>query len=353
MIFSKVSIAPMMEWTNRHFRYLIRLVSKYVTLYTEMISEFAIFYNRNSLDKLKYLLDYNECEHPLVFQIGGSNATIIKECAPIIEEWKYDGINLNCGCPSERVQKGKFGAILMAEPLTVVKILKEISKITRLPISIKHRLGIKSNQIDKTNYNDLKNFIKICYEEGGCNHFIVHARHAYLEKWNPKQNRSIPPLIYNWVYQIKQEFPYLNIEINGGINTMNQILDHLNYVDGVMIGRAAYENTYFLSSIDEIFLNKKNQKTRKQIFTEFISYVIEQLEQGVYPHSVVCHSYGLFNGIQNSKKWKQFLTENLLPFKNYPIQEIDPKLIYEILFNSLNILPEENLYEKKRITTIL
>ncbi|GIX40856.1 MAG: tRNA-dihydrouridine(20/20a) synthase [Leptospiraceae bacterium] len=351
----KVSIAPMMDWTDKHFRFLIRLISKYVILYTEMISEHAIYYNRNSLKKLKSLLDYNPCEHPIIFQIGGSNIPIIKECIPIIEEWNYDGININCGCPSERVQDGKFGAILMAEPKLVANITKEIKKITNLPVSIKHRLGIKSNQIDKTNYNDLKEFIEVCYKEGGCEHFIIHARHAYLQKYNPKQNRIIPPLIYEWVYKIKDEFPNLKIEINGGIKTIEEIKKHLEYVDGVMIGRASYENTYFICSIDEFFLNQNSRLTRKEIFKKFIPYVIEQLQEGIYPHSIIPHTFGLFNGIKNSKKWKQYLTEHLLKLKQNSIENINPVDLYNLLIKSLDMLPDETYfnYEENRITTFL
>jgi tRNA-dihydrouridine synthase A len=350
--YRKVSIAPMMDWTNRHFRYFIRLITKYVNLYTEMISEHAIYYKRNSQKDLKHLLDYDSCEHPLIFQIGGSHIPIIKECVKIVEEWNYDGININCGCPSEKVFENQFGAILMAKPRFIANIVKEIKKVSKLPVSIKHRLGIKSNHLDKTHYEDLKEFIKICYNEGGCEHFIIHARHAYLGKYSPKKNRVVPPLIYEWVYQIKEEFPELMIEINGGIDNIQDILNHLKYVDAVMIGRAAYEDPYFLIDIDEVFLNQKNSLSRKEIFLKFVSYVLDQIDQGIYPHSVVIHTFGLFRGIKNSNKWKQYLTKELTNLKKYPIEKLPKELVYDILTKSLEILPEP-IYEANRHTIVL
>lgn len=341
--FRKVSIAPMMDWTDKHFRYFIRLISKYVTLYTEMISDHAVYYNLNHKLKLHSLLDFNEIEHPIIFQVGGYDLNQLKIILPLIEEWGYDGINLNCGCPSEKVQNGKFGAILMNEPKHVAKMIEIIKKYSSLPVSIKHRIGIKSDTIDRTKFEELKEFVKICSDAGN-DHFIIHARFAYLDKYNPKQNRQIPPLQYDWVYQIKQDFPHLFIEINGGIRSIEEINEHLNHVDAVMIGRAAYENPFFLKDIDLRFTGEEKNITRKEVFLNFIPYVLEQVDLGTNPHSIIKHTLGLFYGIKNSKIWKNKIMSELMDFK-YKSKQMDLKHLEMILKDSLQLFEDTLIYE--------
>ncbi|MCS7205122.1 MAG: tRNA dihydrouridine(20/20a) synthase DusA [Leptospiraceae bacterium] len=337
----KVSIAPMMDWTDRHFRYFIRLISKYVVLYTEMIPENSLVFNEHHPKKLKEILDFHPREKPLIFQIGGSRIEFIKRWIELIEKWGYDGININAGCPSSKVQNANFGVILMNDPHKVGKMIKEIQRHTNLPVSIKHRLGFRSNQIDKTQYEDLKNFIETT-SQYGCRHYIIHARFAFLENYSPKQNRSIPPLMYDWVYRVKSEFPKLHIEINGGISSIQEIQRHLEHVDSVMIGRAAYENPYFLKDIDFLFLKEGSQKSKIEIFRSFYSYVIEQLEEGIYPHQVIKHTFGLFYGEKNAKRWKTLLWDNLLMLKKKPIHQIQKQEVIEILENSLSIFFKSN-----------
>lgn len=340
----RVSIAPMMDYTDKHFRFFLRLISKYVILYTEMISLNAIYYNLKDKNKIHKLMDFHPAEHPIIIQIGGYDISILSHCLEIIQKYEYDGININCGCPSDKVEKGNFGVVLMNEPDHVVKMIKELKK-TLLPISIKHRLGFKSNTIDKTNYEYLKKFISICYD-AGCSHFIIHARFAYLEKFNPKQNRQIPPLMYEWVYRIKEEFPELKIELNGGIKSINEILHHLNFVDSVMIGRAAYENPFFLKDIDELFLNQPESLNRKDIFRKFIPYIMEELEKGQDLFSIIKHTFGLFYGIENSKKWKQYIIQECENIKKNKINNIFKEYIKDILESSLNIISDMSIEDK-------
>ncbi len=330
----KISIAPMMNLTERHFRYFFRLISKYPVLYTEMIPETTIYYNLKNKEKIRKILEFHPVEHPIICQIGSSDSKKIQEIIPIIEEFGYDGINLNCGCPSEKVRSGNFGIALMLNQKNLIKIIEVAKSKTHLPISIKHRIGLESKEI-KTNYEYLRSFIKNCYI-AGCEHFIIHARFAILEK-DPKKNRTIPPLLYEWVYKIKEEFPFLKIEINGGIQNLQDIKKHLSYnIDKVMIGRAAYYNPYEFVELDKAFMDS-NQKipTRTEIFRKLFPYILEQLEKGIYPHRILPHTYGLFYPLPYSQKWKKFLTEEFLKLKKLKIQEIKKEQILEILEKSL------------------
>lgn len=336
-----ISIAPMMDCTDKHFRYFFRIISKYPILYTEMIPETTIFYNRNNTKKLNKLLEFSSIEHPIICQIGGSDVEKIKAILPIIESYGYDGINLNCGCPSEKVQKGKFGAILMLEQKLLFQIIETIKKNTNLPFSIKHRLGIQTNDLI-TDYNFLKEFIKNCYNSG-CEHFIIHSRFAILNK-DPKKNRTIPPLMYDWVYKIKEEFPNLIIELNGGVQNIQEIKYHLQYVDKVMVGRAAYYNPYTFIECDQEFfdnIQNHNKKSRIEIFRNFYPYLFEQLDKGIYPHKIIPHTFGIFFDLPYSNKWKNYLNQKLLELKRFKPSEINKENLIEILESSLNIFRNE------------
>jgi tRNA-dihydrouridine synthase A len=242
MLYShQVSIAPMMDCTDRHFRYFLRLISKKVVLYTEMVVAQAILHGPKD-----QLLKFRPEEHPLVLQLGGSNPKELAEAAKIAEQYGYDEINLNVGCPSDRVQSGRFGACLMKEPGLVAECIQGMKKAVRIPVTVKTRIGVD----DLDDYDFLYGFIKTI-SEVGCEHFIIHARKAWLNGLSPKENRTIPPLDYDRVYQIKQAFPHLFITINGGVKTVSDIQQHLTQVDGVMIGREAYSNPYCLASVDQ------------------------------------------------------------------------------------------------------
>lgn len=297
----KVCIAPMLDWTDRHERFFLRLISQKVFLYSEMVTTGAILHgNRNKV------LDFNSEENPIALQLGGSDPQALATCAKIGETWGYDEINLNVGCPSDRVQFGKFGACLMAEPNLVADCISNMQENVKIPVTIKHRLGID----DLDSYELLFNFVETV-SKTGCNIFIVHARKAFLKGLNPKENRDIPPLIYDQVYQLKQELPHLEIIINGGIKTLDDIKEHLKQVDGVMIGRAAYENPYILANIDqEIFGETYPIKTRCEILKEFLPYIEEQQRQGVHLKHISRHLLGLFQGQIGARMWRRYLSEH-------------------------------------------
>ncbi|MFN3603612.1 MAG: tRNA dihydrouridine(20/20a) synthase DusA [Leptonema sp. (in: bacteria)] len=339
----KISIAPMMNYTNRHFRYFFRLISTYPILYTEMIPATTLYYNLKNKEKLKEILELDPIEHPIFCQIGAYESKKLKEILAIIEEYQYDGINLNCGCPSEKVQKGNFGASLMLNQKPLLKLIETIKAKSKLPLSIKHRLGVEYKGI-KTDYNYLKEFIKNCYN-AGCEHFIIHSRFAIMN-FDPKKNRVVPPLLYEWVYQLKHEFPFLNIELNGGIQNLEDIKKHLLHVDGVMIGRNAYFNPYQFIDLDNEFL-KTNKKipTRKEIFQKYYSYILKQIDNGIYPHRILPHTFGLFFNFPYSNKWKQFISDQMVKFKKYKIQEIPKEQILKILDDSLRIFQDEPLVQ--------
>ncbi len=335
------SIAPMMGYTDRHFRYFFRLVSRKAILYTEMIPEKTIIYNLNNQQKLDQYLKFHPDENPLILQIGGSDPDLISSSIPIIEFYGYQGINLNCGCPSEKVQKGKFGAVLMNEPELVGKIINNLKKKTNLPVSIKLRLGIKFKNPDYTDYNYLKKFINITYNMG-CKHYIVHARHAILDKISPRDNRKIPPLLYEWVYNLKKDFPYLKIEINGGIQNFPEALRQLEFVDGVMIGRAAYQNPYEFLKIDGFYNSglKSEFISRKEIFKKMYKYIYKELQQNVHPQHILKHYFNLFYKTYGAKKFKNFLIHNIFQKKLSDLQKLKEDSFYEILDSSLSYLEE-------------
>jgi len=297
----KIFVAPMMQYTDRHDRYFLRLISKNVTLFTEMIPTNAIIHG----DERK-LLDYNSEEHPIILQVGGSNPKEISKCAEIAEKlFNYDGININVGCPSKKVENGMFGACLMDKPYLLADCIKEIKKKSKIPVSIKCRIGLGEIQ----SYKFLKKFISVL-SKSGCKQFFIHARNAILSKLNPKKNRTIPPLNYQFVYKIKKDFPDLEIVINGGINNINSIKTHLKHVDGVMIGREIYKNPFFLNEIEKEIFRNKNIATRKKILEKLVPYIENEVKvKQASIQSITRHTFGLFTGMKGSKNWKRYLND--------------------------------------------
>ena len=297
----KVSIAPMMDCTDRHDRYFLRLISRNTMLYTEMIVANAIIRGDRN-----FLLNFNNLEKPLALQIGGSNPKELAECAKIAENYGYDEINLNLGCPSKKVQKNKFGACLMKEPSLVGDCVSEMKNACGLPITIKTRIGYD----DIEDYEYLKKFISVI-NKAGSNTFIIHARRAILNKLTPKQNLNIPPLNYNFVYDIEKDFNKATVILNGGIDSIVKIKTHLMKVDGVMIGRAAYHSPYFLADIEKEIFNNKNILTRSEIMEHMIPYIQEEIKKGTRVNQIMRHTIGLFHGQKGSSYWKRYLSENM------------------------------------------
>ena len=297
----KVCVAPMMDCTDRHERFFLRLISKNVLLYTEMIVSEAI-----SRGDKKKLLAFNLNEKPLALQIGGSSAKLLAEAAKIGEDFGYDEINLNLGCPSRKVQKNKFGACLIKEPNLVADCLIEMMASCTIPVTVKTRIGYD----DVEDYESLKNFIKIL-KKTGVKTFIIHARKAMLGKFTPKQNLNIPPLKYDIVYRLKKEFPDEEIIINGGINSIYQIKNHLEKVDGVMIGRTAYHSPYFLAEIEKEIFNNHNIPSRTEVIERMFPYIKEEASKGTRLNQIMRHTIGLFHGQKGSADWKRYLSKNM------------------------------------------
>lgn len=303
-----LSIAPMMDRTDRHYRYLMRQITRRTLLYTEMITTQAIMYG----DRHK-LLDFSPVEKPLVLQLGGDNPSILAECAKIARYWGYDAVNLNVGCPSDRVQSGNFGACLMAQPELVAAAVAAMQKVVDIPVTVKHRIGIDH----RDRYEDMYNFVRIV-SEAGCRHFSVHARKAWLQGLSPKENRTVPPLRYEDVYRLKQDFPHLFIEINGGILTLEQVRHHLQWVDGVMIGRAAYDRPYIFATVDrDIYGATTAIPTRHQIVEAMLPYIDYWVQNGVKLNSISRHMLQLFAGQAGTKAWKRYISQHAyLPTAN-------------------------------------
>ena len=297
----KVCVAPMMDCTDRHERFFLRLISKNVLLYTEMIVSEAI----KRGDKKK-LLAFNLNEKPLALQVGGSSAKLLAEAAKIGEDFGYDEINLNLGCPSRKVQKNKLGACLMKEPNLVADCLTEMMASCSVPVTIKTRIGYD----DVEDFESLKNFIQIL-KKTGVKTFVIHARKAMLGKFTPKQNLNIPPLKYDIVYRLKKEFPDEEIIINGGINSIYQIKNHLEKVDGVMIGRAAYHSPYFLAEIEKEIFNNHNILSRTEVIERMFPYIKEEASKGTRLNQIMRHTIGLFHGQKGSADWKRYLSKNM------------------------------------------
>ena len=291
----------MLDWTDRHCRYFYRLMSKQALLYTEMVTTGALIQGNQSR-----FLQFNHEEHPLALQLGGSKPADLALCAKMAQDYGYDEVNLNVGCPSDRVQNGLFGACLMAEPFLVAECIAAMQQATSIPITVKSRIGID----DKDSYEELTHFIKTV-ASSGCKTFIIHARKAWLQGLSPKQNRDVPPLRYEVVFQLKKDFPELEIILNGGIISLETVQEHLNQVDGVMLGREVYQRPFLLTQVDHAIFNENKQlKTRQQIVEELIPYIQQQLKQGVRLNSISRHILGLFHSQKGAKAWRRYLSEN-------------------------------------------
>ena len=308
----KVSVAPMMDCTDRHERFFLRLISKNTLLYTEMVVDEAI----NRGDKKK-LLEFNINEKPVALQLGGSSPKLLAEATKVGEDYGYDEINLNLGCPSKKVEKNRFGACLMKEPNLVADCLSKMQSVTKLPVTIKTRIGYD----DVEDYENLHSFISTL-KATGVKTFIIHARKAMLGKFTPKQNLNIPPLKYEMVYKLKEDFKDLEIIINGGITSVDQVKNHLNKVDGVMIGRSIYHSPYMLSDIEKEIFQNNNILTREEIIKKLVPYVKNEIKNGTRLNQIMRHTLGLFHGQTGSSYWKRYLSENMC-VRDADVKKID------------------------------
>lgn len=300
-VMQRFSVAPMLDWTDRHCRYFHRLLSSQTLLYTEMVTTGAIIHGKGDF------LAYNEEEHPVALQLGGSNPADLARCAKLAQERGYDEINLNVGCPSDRVQNGRFGACLMAEPDLVAQCVAAMKEVVDIPVTVKTRIGID----DQDSYEFLTNFVTLVSETGGCEQFTIHARKAWLSGLSPKENREIPPLDYPRAYQLKQDFPHLTIAVNGGVKTLAEAKEHLQHLDGVMIGREAYQSPYLLAEVDQqIFGLDTLVKKRSQVVQEMYPYIEQQLAQGSYLGHITRHMLGLFQNMPGARQWRRHISEN-------------------------------------------
>jgi tRNA-dihydrouridine synthase A len=295
-----ISVAPMMDWTDRHCRYFHRLIAPSVWLYTEMVTTGALTHG-----DAERFLRYDKAEHPIVLQLGGSDPTELAGSAKMGEEAGYDEINLNCGCPSDRVQSGSFGACLMKEPGLVAECISAMREAVSVPVTVKCRIGID----DSEEYDFLHNFVETVGDKGGCPTFIIHARKAWLKGLSPKENREIPPLRYDIVARLKDSFPALSIQLNGGIKTLEDIKAHLETFDGVMIGREAYQNPWFLREIEESLYQTSDLLSEQEIVTGMAEYAAQQWEKHETPvKAVTRHMTGLFQGRPGARRWRQILS---------------------------------------------
>lgn len=307
-----ISVAPMMDWTDRHCRYLHRLLSRHALLYTEMVTTGALIHG----DVPRHLR-FNTEEHPVALQLGGSEPADLAHCAKLGEEWGYDEVNLNCGCPSERVQRGAFGACLMNEPQLVADCVKAMVDVVGIPVTVKHRIGIDKIE----SYEFVRDFVGTV-SEAGCKTFIVHARNAWLQGLSPKQNREIPPLRYELVHRLKHEFPALKFSINGGISANAQVHEHLRLLDGVMVGREAYHNPWWLAEWDAQFYGAAPQSlTREEVESLMCDYMArEAAAHGTHWWSIARHMLGLRNGLPGARRWRQVWSDHKL--KTLPAHEV-------------------------------
>lgn len=294
--YPRISVAPMMDWTTRDYRYFARLFNPNIVLYTEMVTTGAIIHGSASRH-----LDYSNQEHPIVLQLGGSNPQDLAICTKMAEDWGYDEVNLNVGCPSDRVQNNKIGACLMAEPNLVAECIYAMQRAVTIPVTVKHRIGIDEMQ----SYEEMLHFVDTVAQIG-CTHFVVHARIAILQGLSPKENREVPPLRYEDVYRLKRERPHLTIEINGGIKTVEETKAHLEHVDGVMIGREAYHNPYVLAELGELW--QLDAPNRFEIMAQMMPYFEQRLAQGAPMSVLTRHILGLFQHLAGARKWRQVLS---------------------------------------------
>ena len=292
--------APMMDWTDRHCRYFLRLIARNARLYTEMVTAPAVVHG-----DVAYHLDFDRAEHPLALQLGGSDPAQLAYAAKLGERWGYDEINLNCGCPSERVQTGSFGACLMAEPRLVATCVTAMRDAVNLPVTVKHRIGLGTSD----DYGFVRDFVG-AVAGAGCDVFIVHARNAVLKGLSPKENREIPPLRHEVVLRLKHDFPDLVFVLNGGITDFGVIDDALRHLDGVMLGRIAYHDPYFLAHVDwKLFGDKSPARSRAEVVHALLPYVTRQMERGVPLRAMVRHILGLYHGQSGGRRFRQILSD--------------------------------------------
>ena len=294
------SVAPMMDWTDRHCRYFMRLLSPSAYLYTEMVTAAAI--KHGDQDRL---LGFDPSEHPVALQVGGSDPSMMANAAKVGSDRGYDEININIGCPSERVQSGSFGACLMAEPGTVAQCYSAMQEVSEVPVTVKTRIGID----DKDSYEFARDFIGQV-ADAGCSTFVVHARIAILAGLSPKENRTVPPLNYDRVYRLKKEFPELHIVLNGGVTTAEQLSAHLQHVDSVMIGRQAYQQPWFLTELEQAYGTGDVPDSRLAVVEQMLPYVEQQLANGALLKNITRHMLGLFAGQPGARAWRRYLSEN-------------------------------------------
>ena len=308
----RMSVAPMLDWSDRHCRFFHRLLSRHVLLYTEMVNAGAIVHGGTERH-----LRFNAEEHPVALQLGGSDRDLLTQAARLGAQWGYNEINLNCGCPSERVQRGAFGACLMQEPALVADCVKAMVDVVSVPVTVKHRIGIDKDE----SYSFVRDFIGTV-AEAGCNVFIVHARNAWLKGLSPKENRDIPPLRYGVVAQLKQDFPQLTIAINGGLNTDEAVQAQLALVDGVMVGREAYHNPWWLTRWDALYYGApQNTLTREAIEATMVDYMAREAAQygTPWPH-IARHMLGLRHGLRGARLWRQVWSDHRL--KDLPAHQV-------------------------------
>jgi tRNA-dihydrouridine synthase A len=300
MLNRKISIAPMMDCTDRHERFFLRLISPSILLYTEMVTTGALLYG----DANRFLR-FNAEEHPVALQLGGSQPAQLAQCALMGQDYGYDEVNLNVGCPSDKVKVGQFGACLMKTPNLVADCIHAMSSAVNIPVTVKCRIGIDDND----SYEELCHFIQQV-SAAGCNVFVIHARKAWLNGLSPKQNREIPPLRYDIVAKIKKDFPQLTIILNGGLKTVADVHAQIQTVDGVMIGREAYANPYLLADLEREFYNPQYVLSRHEVIEKFLPYVELQLASGIRLASITRHIFGLFQATPGARKWRRYLSEN-------------------------------------------
>ncbi len=290
----------MMDWSDRHCRTFWRQLSRHARLYTEMVTTGALIHG----DRERFLA-YSDEEHPIALQLGGSEPPALARCARWAQEWGYDEVNLNCGCPSDRVQNGAFGACLMAEPERVRDCVAAMRAACDVPVTVKHRIGIDHME----SYEEFSNFVGTV-ADGGCDCFIVHARKAWLQGLSPKENREVPPLNYAWVYRLKRDFPQLTIVINGGIESLDECEAHLDQVDGVMLGRSIYHHPWLLATVDERFFSASpGTRNREDVIDQLIPYVERELAKGVRLNQITRHLLGLYQQVPGARRFRRLLSE--------------------------------------------
>jgi tRNA-dihydrouridine synthase A len=314
----------MMDWSDRHCRYFFRQLAPGALVYTEMITTGALIHG----DVARHL-NFSREEHPVALQLGGSEPDELARCAQLGARWGYDEINLNCGCPSERVQRGAFGACLMSEPQLVASCIKAMREAVSIPVTVKHRLGVD----DIEDYDFVRRFVE-ALTDNGCTTFIVHARNAVLKGLSPKDNRQVPPLKYDYVYRLKADFPQCNFVINGGIDTIDSAFEHLKRIDGVMLGRAAYHDPYLLAALDSALANDRQPVSRREVAQHMWRYALREVAQGTALRAITRHILGLYHGQPRAKKWRQMLSDSIRLADNDPdlilqaLQEVEQHPVY-------------------------